>query len=136
MPAAPVEPAGPGLPGRPPTTPGGVRRRAKYRWLWPLTAVNVLALVLAVIGATTGAGLLPYLFPQIWGFSNGLGTALGVITVFVILLIGYVRTLDGIDRKDRLYRFFGGITLASTIMFATYIAAVIGVLMLVGSALN
>lgn len=135
MPADPVEPAGPDLPGHPPTAPAGtVRRRAEYRWLWPLVAVNVIALVLAVIGATTGAGPLPYLFPQVWGFTTGLGTALGVITVFVILLVGYVRTLDGIDRKDRLYRFFGGVTIASTVMFATYIVVATGVLMLVSSA--
>lgn len=129
-------PADPGEPGHQATAPAAERPRARYAWLWPLTGINLVALLLAVIGAVTGDGILSFLFPQIWGFRTGFGIALGTITVFVILLIGFVRTLDGVDRRDRLYRFFGGVTIASTIMFVIYLVGVIGVLMLIGSALS
>jgi len=119
----------------PPEAHGAAERpRTRYRWLWPLTAVNVVGLILAVIGATTRAGALPFLFPQIWGFSTGFGIALGVITVFVILFTAWVRTFGAIDRRDRLYRFFAGITIASTIMFVTYIVGVTAIFLLLGSA--
>lgn len=110
------------------------RARPRYRWLWPLTAVNGVGLVLATIGATTRTGVLPFLFPQIWGFSTGFGIALGVITVFVIVFTAWVRSFDGIDRKDRLYRFFAGVTIASTIMFLIYIVGATAILLLLGSA--
>lgn len=104
--------------------------RARYGWLWPLTGINVIALILAIIGAVGGMSGLSFLFPQIWGFGSPFGATIGVITVLAVVGAGVVKSRGGVDRTDRWYRFYAGLTLASTIMFSVFLGGV-GLLFLV-----
>ncbi|MFK4762889.1 hypothetical protein ACI3KS_18325 [Microbacterium sp. ZW T5_45] len=106
------------LSNEPVESPPGLPR-ARYRWLWPLTAVNVVCVALAVIGATVPIPRLIFLFPQVGGFLFGPGMILGPAAVAVILICGIVNARRGVDRRDRRYRFLAGLTLSSSIMFAT-----------------
>ncbi|MGM1017807.1 MAG: hypothetical protein ACQEW8_09750 [Actinomycetota bacterium] len=88
------------------------------------------ASLLAVLAVTGVEGALMFFFPQVAFFHTGFG----VVTVSIILVAALANTLRGIDVADRLYRFYGGLTLASTIMFVTYIVGVVLVLAWVESS--
>lgn len=98
--------------------------RSKYGWVWPLTALNVIGVIFAIVGAVD-EGVISYLFPQIWGFRTDFGIILGVIATVTILAVAGLKAWGGVDRADRWYRFYAWLTLASTIMFAVFLGGVL-----------
>lgn len=95
--------------------------RAKYGWVWPLTGLNVIALIFAIIGGVGETNTFSFLFPQIWGFRFPIGAGIGVISASVVVAVAITASRRGVDRADRRYRFSAWLTLASTVMFAVFL---------------
>ncbi|MEH3088891.1 MAG: hypothetical protein PGN24_04545 [Microbacterium arborescens] len=95
-----------------------IRERRRFRWLFPLTVVNIAALLVAVFATLPGMpGLALYLFPQIGLWGLPFGASLGTGCILVVLATAGALAAGGADRRDVLYRAWAGATAAGLGVF-------------------